>query len=102
MKQLKYADRMGMKLAVIVGPDEDRRGNGYLERPGRAHPGDRGSRRTCRFAKAKELPEHSLRPQDGCGKIGFAYGGRSSMAECVTVDHDVAGSTPVAHPSSKS
>jgi hypothetical protein len=26
------------------------------------------------------------------------YGGCSSMAECLTVDQDVAGSTPVSHP----
>ena len=26
------------------------------------------------------------------------YGGRSSMAECLTVDQDVVGSTPISHP----
>ena len=34
-----------------------------------------------------------------CDKIfKVSHGGCSSMAECLTVDQDVAGSTPVSHP----
>jgi hypothetical protein len=42
-----------------------------------------------------------LRTGEGRDIIFSAHGGCSSMAECLTVDQDVVGSTPISHPKKK-
>ncbi len=77
-------------------PGRGRPGQGHAQGPVQRHPGDAGAGRAGRGGHGE-----SLKGINAGGIIAPAHGACSSMAESLTVDQAVVGSTPIAPPKKK-